>query len=250
MLSSASRTFSAEPPTAKLKTHTSASLKPPRFKSPQQIFKVSSWNQPIEELLEFQGARIFQSKHQESEYEESPRSATQARELKKVTEILPYFDYEPDPSVVQDDACRFICPRPDGRPCKASSQGEKHPECPDELALNTASYEPRVISDSVFTWEASNLYHNPLYFEDASLERYGHTHWYVAQPFVSVGKFGIQLAGLPYQMTIDPICKKRYTLGWYRPGECAPKKCCQIPLNAKAGINQAAVLTGLILLIP
>ena len=250
MISSASRTFSAEKPTAKLKTHTSASQKPPRFKPPQQIFKVSSRKQPIGKLFDLPDARIVQSKQQESEYKESPRSATQARELKKVTEIFPYFDYEPDSSVVQDDACRFICPRLDGRPCKASPTGEKHPACPDEVVLSSAPYEARVIPDSVFAWEASNLYHNPLYFEDAPLERYGHTHWCVVQPFVSVGKFGVQLAGLPYQMTIDPICKKRYTLGWYRPGECAPKKCYQIPLNARAGVNQAAVVTGLILLIP
>jgi hypothetical protein len=36
------------------------------------------------------------------------------------------------------------------------------------------------------------------------------------QPFASVGKFSLQLLGLPYQATIDPMCEM-YTLGWYRP---------------------------------
>ena len=41
-----------------------------------------------------------------------------------------------------------------------------------------------------------NLWYNPLYFEDAPLERYGHTYHHALQPFASVAKFGKQLIGL------------------------------------------------------
>lgn len=102
----------------------------------------------------------------------------------------------------------------------------------------------------MYMWEASQLFSNPLYFEDPPLERYGHSHHKLVQPFVSAGRFGTQLIGLPYQMAIDPICKKMYALGWYRPGECVPHKHYQIPLNAKAAIVQGSVVTGLIFLIP
>jgi hypothetical protein len=51
-------------------------------------------------------------------------------------------------------------------------------------------------------------------------------------------------------MTIDPIYKKRYSLGYYRPGEYAPKKLYQIPLNLDAAIVEAGVVTGLFFLIP
>jgi hypothetical protein len=102
----------------------------------------------------------------------------------------------------------------------------------------------------MYMWEASQLFSNPLYFEDPALERYGHSHHKLLQPFVSAGRFSTQLIGLPYQMTIDPICKKMYSLGWYRPGECAPHKHYQIPLNAKAAVVQGSVVTGLIFLIP
>ena len=67
---------------------------------------------------------------------------------------------------------------------------------------------------------------------------------------VSAGRVGTQLIGLPYQMTIDPIQKKMYALGWYRPGECAPHKHYQIPLSARAAAVQGGVVTGLIFLIP
>jgi hypothetical protein len=111
-------------------------------------------------------------------------------------------------------------------------------------------FQPRAFADTAVTWEATNFYHYPLYFEDPALERYGHTYHPLVQPFVSGGRFMGQLVGLPYQMTIDPVCKRVYALGWYRPGEVAPKLHYQIPLNAKAAAVEAGVVTGLFFLIP
>ena len=54
----------------------------------------------------------------------------------------------------------------------------------------------------------------------------------------------------PYQMTIDPILKKTYSLGWYRPGEPAPMLLYQVPWNAEAAAAQAGVMTGLFFLVP
>jgi hypothetical protein len=156
---------------------------------------------------------------------------------KKITEILPYVDYEPDSEIRRTDPLRNQCPHPDNL-------------CPPELRLSDSLWAPREITPSIFTWEASNLYHYPLYFEDPDLERYGHTYGCVVQPLDSIGKFSLQLVGLPYQMTIDPAWRKIYTLGWYRPGECAPKLHYQIPWHHQAAINQALVTTGLFYLIP
>ncbi len=171
------------------------------------------------------------------------------RDLRKVTEILPFFDYEPDPEVAKDDPCLYRCPRPDGAPCKQYPAGQA-PACPEELELSNEVYSGRTAPSTMVNWEASNLYHNPLYFEDAALERYGHTHCCAVQPFVSVGKFSLQLAGLPYQATLDPMCKRMYTLGWYRPGECAPKKCYQIPWSWEAAAVQAGATTGMVFFLP
>ena len=168
-------------------------------------------------------------------------------ELKKISSILPYADYSPD--LGKEDPCQFLCPRPDGKPCKAYPSGTA-PQCPREQALTDTPYPQRAFPDSVFQWEASDLYHNPLYFEDPALERYGHTYPAIIQPFASAGLFGLQLFGLPYQMTLDPIHKRKYTLGWYRPGECAPKKLYQIPLNAHAAAVEGGAVTGLIFLFP
>lgn len=148
-------------------------------------------------------------------------------QLRKITEIMPYHDYSPDTN-------------------SKKAPGNKIPE----ETWTSKPYTPRAFENVLFTWEASDLYHNPLYFEDPALERYGHTYPEVVQPFASVGRFGLQLFGLPYQMTIDPICEKHYTLGWYRPGECAPKLLYQIPWNSRAAKVQAGVVTGMFFLIP
>ena len=47
-----------------------------------------------------------------------------------------------------------------------------------------------------------------------------------------------------YQMSIDPPWKKRYALGWYRPGQYVPYKYYQVPWNTQAAITEAGVLTG------
>ena len=99
-------------------------------------------------------------------------------------------------------------------------------------------------------WEPTNFYYYPLYFADPALERYGHTYHPVVQPVASLARAGVQFVLLPYQMTITPPCKQEYPLGWYRPGECAPKLHYQIPLNAKAAVVEAAVVTGLFFAIP
>jgi hypothetical protein len=152
------------------------------------------------------------------------------RNLKSIREIEPFHDYQPGTHIEQDLDPEFVAPA--------------------EVELGEVSEGARNYEAILYQWNASNLHHHPLYFQDAGLERYGHVHHELVQPFVSVGKFGLQLIGLPYQMTIDPVCKKQYALGWYRPGECAPKQTHQIPWNSTAALNQAAVVTGLTFAIP
>ncbi len=169
--------------------------------------------------------------------------------LKRITEIQPFHSYEPDPLVRAKDPCKNLCPRPDGAPCQ-NLPGQTPMMCPDEVVLSNAAYPPRQFGEKVMTWEASNIHYNPLYFQDVGLERYGHSYPFFVQPFASIAKFSVQLVGLPYQMAIDPVCKKMYPLGYYRPGECAPKLIYQIPWNTRAAITQAGVTTGLIYLFP
>ena len=116
--------------------------------------------------------------------------------------------------------------------------------------LDQGEYTARQASPAVLQWAPTNLYYHPLYFEDPSLERYGHTYHPVVQPFASAGRFATQLVGLPYQMALRPVHSREYALGYYRPGECAPKKHYQIPFNEEAAVVQAAAMVGFFFIFP
>lgn len=150
--------------------------------------------------------------------------------LKRVTEILPYADYQPTMAI--------------------NRRVDPDLEAPEEVNLSQEPVQDRHMDPLLYQWHASNLHHYPLYFEDPNLERYGHAHHPLFQPFLSTGRMSLQLVGLPYQMTIDPVCKSVYTLGWYRPGECAPKQVYQIPWHTQAALNQAGVVTGAFFALP
>lgn len=113
------------------------------------------------------------------------------------------------------------------------------------VKLGHMPYAGRVSPEFVYAWEATNFKHNPLYFEDAPLERYGHSLPEFLQPIASIGRFSGQLAFMPYQMTIHPLCSKVSPLGWYSPGDCVPYRLHQPPLNAKAAAVQTATVLGL-----
>lgn len=119
-----------------------------------------------------------------------------------------------------------------------------------DSSLDKGEYVARKMSPAVLQWAPTNFYHYPLYFEDPALERYGHAYHPIVQPLVSTGLFARQLVGLPYQMVINPVHSRQYALGYYRPGEPAPKKHYQIPWNNEAVVMQTAAVVGLFLIIP
>lgn len=104
---------------------------------------------------------------------------------------------------------------------------------------------------SMYHWKASCLCHQPLYFEEINLERYGYGCCGCLQYGVSAAHFFGTVPALPYLMAADCPGECDYTLGHYRPGSCPPWQyhwppCCD-PL---ATFSEAGILTGLIFLIP
>jgi len=176
-------------------------------------------------------------------------------QLKKLGEILPYSDYEPDPEIAGADRCQNLCPRPGDKFCPDCKPGMSQdpnqpscPECPEEVTLNHGTIQTDALARSfpanTYQWEASNLWHYPRYFEDVDLERYGHSRpWYI-QPFFSTARMSGQLLMGPYQMALLPPWKKEYVLGYYRPGRAVPYRYEQIPWNARAAAVQAGAVTG------
>ena len=94
------------------------------------------------------------------------------------------------------------------------------------------------------TWHASSLCHKPLYFENVQLERYGHSRGPFAQPVHSTLHFFGSLFFLPYQTALHPPTECQYSLGYYRPGSCAPWLVDPIPFSRDGIRRQALVATG------
>lgn len=155
--------------------------------------------------------------------------------LRSIAEIQPYHDYAP---LLQSGRSLG------GLPSNVASAG------PEVLRLPVQGEIERVAPTTHYHWMASNLTHDPLYFEDVALERYGHTYSPLVQPLVSVSKFGLQLAGLPYQMALNPVWCEQYPLGYYRPGDCAPFLRYRVPFNKEAAVTSAGIYTGLFFLFP
>ncbi len=125
-------------------------------------------------------------------------------------------------------------------------------QLPDDFheRMDHGTYVAKLAPRTVLQWAPSNLWYHPLYFEDPGLERYGHTRHPLIQPFASTGRFFGQVAGLPYQVALHPLKSREYALGYYQPGEWAPKKKYQIPFNEEAVASEFLWITALVLLIP
>jgi hypothetical protein len=101
-----------------------------------------------------------------------------------------------------------------------------------------------------FRWSATKFAHHPLYFEEVNLERYGYQCSPCLQPFVSGAHFFATVPALPYLMTVHPPRECVYSLGYYRPGSCAPWQRNFPPCSCRGAAVEAAVVVGLVFLIP
>ncbi|MCH8047523.1 MAG: hypothetical protein IID44_27830 [Planctomycetes bacterium] len=101
-----------------------------------------------------------------------------------------------------------------------------------------------------YTWTASALCHNPLYFEQVQVERYGHSLGPYLQPIASAAHFFLTVPALPYMMGVDPPNECVYALGYYRPGSCAPYMIPPLPISLRGAVYQGGIVTGLAFLLP
>jgi hypothetical protein len=121
---------------------------------------------------------------------------------------------------------------------------------PGECALEDVRFVPRSWDGLTFTWKASALCHKPLYFEEVAVERYGHSRGPVLDPLVSTAHFFITVPLLPYEMGVEPPFECEYTLGYYRPGSCAPWIIDGFPISLRGMALEFTAVTGTAFAIP
>lgn len=122
----------------------------------------------------------------------------------------------------------------------APSEGDLPKDCP----IGNETFQTRSFAPITFTWTASALCHKPLYFEDVQLERYGHMGGPLVQPLASAANFFLTFPILPYKMGLETPNECLYTLGYYRPGSCAPYLFDPIPLSARGALFETGAWIG------
>ena len=129
-------------------------------------------------------------------------------------------------------------------------EGNMGEDYPFECAIEDHKHEPRQWPQITYMWKASGLCHKPLYFEQVKLERYGHSWGPYTQPIMSGIHFFGTLPILPYKMGLRTPNECVYSLGYYRPGSCAPYLVCGFPFTWRAAAFQAGAVTGISYIIP
>ena len=120
----------------------------------------------------------------------------------------------------------------------------------DPCSINIEDYRGRNWQPSCVQYNASMLCTSADYFSNTAVERYGHSWGPFLQPVMSAAHFYGSVVFLPYKMGLTPPCECVYTLGYYRPGSCAPYMIDPIPLSLRAGVAQAGAVVGLSYAIP
>ncbi|MBN1851143.1 MAG: hypothetical protein JW829_00405 [Pirellulales bacterium] len=121
---------------------------------------------------------------------------------------------------------------------------------PFECTMGNDPYQPRMWPQITYMWKSAALCHHPLYFEDVHLERYGHSWGPYAQPIVSGAHFFVTIPILPYKMGLETPNECVYTLGHYRPGNCAPYLIDPIPVSLRAILFEGGAVVGVSAFVP
>jgi hypothetical protein len=128
--------------------------------------------------------------------------------------------------------------------------GKAGSDYPNECRLEGETFKPRQFATTMFTWKAAGYCHKPLYFEHWNLERYGHSHGFVADTACSAAHFFASLPALPYKVGVELPWECVYPLGYYRPGSCSPWTVPAPPISARGLAVAAATVTGIVFVLP
>lgn len=92
--------------------------------------------------------------------------------------------------------------------------------------------------------------HQPLYFEDVNLERYGTTARPRLQPIGSAAHFLVSAVSLPYQMVLQRPTQPYHYSHPYEAGRYGYRERTHAPCDRRAALVQASVIVGLVFLLP
>ncbi len=130
------------------------------------------------------------------------------------------------------------------------TDSEVPPDCSQVLFTGSEAATTFGRAITMFQWEPTNFFHQPLYFEDMPLERYGQTVCPHLQPVISGTRFFLTFPIMPYKLGVQHPHDCVTILGFHRPGNCAPCVREVLPLDGHGAFLQTATTLGFIFLLP
>ncbi len=125
---------------------------------------------------------------------------------------------------------------------------------PKDLSVSVAEYHAdrdlRPWNIQVYNWEAPNICHLPLYFEEINVERMGYSRLPCLQPAISGLHFVGGALAMPYAMAVRPPCVAVYPLGKPRAGSREAFRRNYPEMSIAGSAAETGAIAGLILLIP
>lgn len=100
--------------------------------------------------------------------------------------------------------------------------GEMPPDLSGELFAVDDVPRRKDWPEQSFYWEAPEVWHQPYYFDDVPLERYGQSIAPARQAWLSGLKFYMTFPLMPVKLWADPPFTKVATFGYYRVGSDNP----------------------------
>lgn len=151
---------------------------------------------------------------------------------------------------------RGVCSTPQFRPLTEIRAGlqitlaDIPTDCSTELFGAPRPGNAKYGSLATFYWRPANFFHQPLYFDDVPLERYGQSVCPHLQPVISGARFFITLPAVPYKMGVDHPCECVTILGKYRPGNCNPCVKEKLPLSLEGSLLQTSTALLFVFALP
>jgi hypothetical protein len=131
------------------------------------------------------------------------------------------------------------------------TQQQTPEDCSTHIFQGMQAPAARTPQVTCFHWRPTNFFHQPLYFDDTPLERYGQSVCPTLQPIISGIRFFGTIPVVPYKMGIDRTHDCVSTLGYYRPGNCHPCVRERFPaLELDASLLEAGTALALVFALP
>jgi hypothetical protein len=202
----------------------------------------------------------------------SPNGLVNAQELK--ASDLPFNDpfkepvpaeQKPEGAEPKSKGAQIACPTPDKlramyKPIRDVEVKLDPPEGQLPIDCATGLFAKQIPGESSdigrgwmgseLNWAPTELTHQPLYFDDVPLERYGQSHAPLFQPLISGARFFGTLPVLPYKVGLDRPHDRVSTLGYYRSGTPAPCVHQTLPLDFQSAFVEGGAWVGLLFLLP